>query len=85
MGKGFLFNHMTEKTVCRAGRFRPYVLIGSWIGLDYYWDKEHKPEQQALRFTRDEHIADNGKHDQRRPDRQPDDTGQTVIEQRDRR
>ena len=26
---GFYFNHMTEKTVCKAGRFRPYVLIGT--------------------------------------------------------
>lgn len=38
---GFYFNHMTEKTVCRAGRFRPYVLIGTWImaaaGFFVFW------------------------------------------------
>ena len=38
---GFLINHMTEKTVCRAGRFRPYVLIGTWIlalsGFCMFW------------------------------------------------
>ena len=28
---GFYINHLTEKTVCRAGRFRPYVLIGTWV------------------------------------------------------
>ena len=41
MGTGFFFNHMTEKTVCRAGRFRPYVLIGTWImaiaGFFVFW------------------------------------------------
>ena len=38
---GFFINHMTEKTVCRAGRFRPYVLIGTWImalsGFCLFW------------------------------------------------
>lgn len=38
---GFFINHMTEKTVCRAGRFRPYVLIGTWImaiaGFLIFW------------------------------------------------
>ena len=38
---GFYINHMTEKTVCRAGRFRPYVLIGTWImavsGFFMFW------------------------------------------------
>lgn len=38
---GLFFNHMTEKTVCRAGRFRPYVLIGTWImafaGFFVFW------------------------------------------------
>ena len=38
---GFLINHITEKTVCRAGRFRPYVLIGTWVmaisGLFVFW------------------------------------------------
>ena len=38
---GFFINHMTEKTVCRAGRFRPYVLIGTWImalaGFCMFW------------------------------------------------
>lgn len=38
---GFIINHMTEKTVCRAGRFRPYVLIGIWImaisGFFMFW------------------------------------------------
>lgn len=38
---GFLINYMTEKTVCRAGRFRPYVLIGTWImaisGICVFW------------------------------------------------
>lgn len=41
MGTGFFFSHMTEKTVCRAGRFRPYVLIGTWImtiaGFFVFW------------------------------------------------
>ncbi len=41
MGTGFFFNHMTEKTVCRAGRFRPYVLVGTWImaiaGFFVFW------------------------------------------------
>ena len=38
---GFFINHMTEKTVCRAGRFRPYVLIGTWVmaiaGFCMFW------------------------------------------------
>ena len=38
---GFFINHMTEKTVCRAGRFRPYVLIGTWVmaigGFFMFW------------------------------------------------
>ena len=38
---GLFINHMTEKTVCRAGRFRPYVLMGSWImaisGFFVFW------------------------------------------------
>ena len=38
---GFLVNHLTEKTVCRAGRFRPYVLMGTWImaisGFFMFW------------------------------------------------
>ena len=38
---GFLIYHITERTVCRAGRFRPYVLIGTWImaisGLFVFW------------------------------------------------
>ena len=38
---GFFINHMTEKTVCRAGRFRPYVLIGTWVlaiaGFFVFW------------------------------------------------
>ena len=38
---GFFINHMTEKTVCRAGRFRPYVLIGIWVmalgGFFMFW------------------------------------------------
>ena len=38
---GFYFNHMTEKTVCKAGRFRPYVLIGTWVmsiaGFFVFW------------------------------------------------
>ena len=38
---GFLLNHVTEKTVCRAGRFRPYVLMGIWImavsGFFMFW------------------------------------------------
>ncbi|MCR5005832.1 MAG: MFS transporter [Clostridiales bacterium] len=41
MATGFFINHMTEKTVCRAGRFRPYVLIGIWImaisGFFMFW------------------------------------------------
>ena len=38
---GLLLNHVTEKTVCRAGRFRPYVLMGTWImaisGFFMFW------------------------------------------------
>ena len=38
---GLFINHMTEKTVCRAGRFRPYVLIGTWVmavaGFFVFW------------------------------------------------
>ena len=38
---GFFFSHMMENTVCRAGRFRPYVLIGTWImsisGFFVFW------------------------------------------------
>ena len=38
---GLFINHMTEKTVCRAGRFRPYVLIGTWVmalaGFFMFW------------------------------------------------
>ena len=38
---GFFINHMTERTVCRAGRFRPYVLIGIWVmaisGFFMFW------------------------------------------------
>lgn len=38
---GLFFNHMTEKTVCKAGRFRPYVLVGTWImaiaGFFVFW------------------------------------------------
>ncbi|MBR6321722.1 MAG: MFS transporter [Lachnospiraceae bacterium] len=41
MATGFFVNHMTEKTVCRAGRFRPYVMIGVWImaaaGFFLFW------------------------------------------------
>ena len=38
---GFLLNHITERTICRAGRFRPYILIGIWImaiaGFCMFW------------------------------------------------
>lgn len=38
---GFLLNHITEKTASRAGRFRPYVLIGNIIlavsGFLIFW------------------------------------------------
>lgn len=41
MGTGFLLNHITEKTVCRAGRFRPYIMMGVWImalsGFFMFW------------------------------------------------
>ena len=41
IASGLLLNHMAEKTVCRAGRFRPYVLMGSWImaifGFFLFW------------------------------------------------
>ena len=38
---GFLLNHITEKTASKAGRFRPYVLIGNILlavsGLLIFW------------------------------------------------
>lgn len=38
---GFVIYHITEHTVCKAGRFRPYVLIGTWLmaisGLFMFW------------------------------------------------
>ncbi len=38
---GILINYVTERTVSRAGRFRPYVLIGNWVmafsGLFMFW------------------------------------------------
>ena len=38
---GFLIYHITERTVCKAGRFRPYVLIGTWLmaisGIFVFW------------------------------------------------
>ena len=38
---GILVNYMTERTVSKAGRFRPYVLIGNWVmaifGLFMFW------------------------------------------------
>ena len=38
---GILMNYITERTVSRAGRFRPYLLIGNWImaitGLFMFW------------------------------------------------
>ena len=38
---GLLINHLTEKTVSKAGRFRPYILIGTWImaisGFCLFW------------------------------------------------
>ena len=38
---GFLATYLTEHTVSRAGRFRPYVLIGTWImalsGIAMFW------------------------------------------------
>lgn len=41
IGTGFFINHMTEKTVCKAGRFRPYILIGIWVmaisGFFMFW------------------------------------------------
>lgn len=41
IGTGFFIAHMTEKTVCKAGRFRPYVLIGTWVmaiaGFFVFW------------------------------------------------
>lgn len=41
IGTGFFIAHMTERTVCRAGRFRPYILIGTWImaiaGFFLFW------------------------------------------------
>lgn len=38
---GILVNYLTERTVSKAGRFRPYVLIGTWImalsGIGMFW------------------------------------------------
>ena len=38
---GLLINYITERTVSKAGRFRPYVLIGNWVmaisGLFMFW------------------------------------------------
>ncbi len=38
---GILINYITEHTVSKAGRFRPYVLIGNWVmaisGLFMFW------------------------------------------------
>lgn len=38
---GILINYITERTVSKAGRFRPYVLIGNWVmaisGLFMFW------------------------------------------------
>lgn len=38
---GILINYITERTVSKSGRFRPYVLIGNWImaifGLFMFW------------------------------------------------
>lgn len=38
---GIVINYVTERTVSRAGRFRPYVLIGNWVmafsGLFMFW------------------------------------------------
>lgn len=38
---GILINYITERTVSKAGRFRPYVLIGTWImalsGIAMFW------------------------------------------------
>ncbi len=46
IGTGFFINHMTEKTVCRAGRFRPYILMGIWImafsGFFMFWSPFQK-------------------------------------------
>lgn len=41
VGMGILINYITERTVSRAGRFRPYVLIGTWVmafsGIGMFW------------------------------------------------
>ena len=38
---GILVNYIIERTVSRAGRFRPYVLIGTWVmalsGIGMFW------------------------------------------------
>lgn len=38
---GILINYITERTVSKAGRFRPYLLIGNWVmaisGLFMFW------------------------------------------------
>lgn len=38
---GILINYVTERTVSKAGRFRPYVLIGTWVmafsGIGMFW------------------------------------------------
>lgn len=38
---GIAINYVTERTVSRAGRFRPYVLMGNWVmaisGLFMFW------------------------------------------------
>lgn len=53
IGTGLFINHMTEKTVCRAGRFRPYVLIGTWVmaisGFCVFWCPF--PSGSALHLT----------------------------------
>ena len=41
LATGLILNRITEKTVCRAGRFRPYVLMGSFLmaiaGFFIFW------------------------------------------------
>lgn len=38
---GILINYVTERTVSKAGRFRPFVLIGNWVmvftGIGMFW------------------------------------------------
>lgn len=38
---GVLINYITEKTISKSGRFRPYVLIGNWVmaifGIGMFW------------------------------------------------